>query len=76
MLAVGFALGEEAETLLNAFCRCVLLCGDPWGGCLFGKSCSGAEGGRAGVHAVVESMSPVLLAPPFSSPEFPPVPAC
>jgi len=29
-LAVGSALREQAETLSNAFCHCVLLCGDPW----------------------------------------------
>lgn len=72
---MGFALGQQAETLLNAFRHCVLLCGDPWGGRLFGKSCSGAEGGWPGAHTVLESNTPVLLAPPFSSPEFPPVPA-
>lgn len=40
--------------------------GRPFGmGCLLGKSCSGAGGGWVGAGAVVESNTPVLLAPPF-----------
>lgn len=71
---MGFALGEQAETLSNAFRHRVLLCGGPVGVVLVGKCCWGAGGGRPGAHAVVQSNTPVLLAPPFSSPESPPVP--
>lgn len=35
VLAMDFALREQAETLLDAFCRCMLLCGDPWGGVVY-----------------------------------------